>query len=250
KTLWKPYGYFGDYASWEEAQKKAGGYDDASIFQRVQEASALVQQGKANFERDGIAFLEKFEWKALEYFRQAAGESKRLKVLDFGGALGSHYFPVKNALSDIDFDWTIVEQAGFVEIGKKEFATEKLHFADGLTEALKDSYDLVLFGCVLPYLEQPYEVLSLVCKAKIPFILIDKHPLIGGNRDRITVQRIPPSIYEASYPAWFFSQAKFESFMPPYQLVDSYWCDDIFNINSRFKTYFYQLKEKDGISSN
>lgn len=248
KSLWKPYGYFGNYSSWEEAVQSAGGYDDLSIFNKVKEASAAVRDGKANFERDGLTFSEPFQWEALKWIEKLAAGKRKLRIIDFGGALGSHYYPVKQALSEIQFEWIVIEQEGFVSIGNNEFADGMLSFSSDLNAELKKGADLVLFGCVLPYLPEPYTVLDTVMKAKVPSILIDKHPLISSDSDRLTVQRIPPSIYTASYPAWFFGQRKFEAFMSDYKLVDSYWCPDIFNINSRFKTYFYQLKEKDGFS--
>jgi len=32
---------------------------------------------------------------------------------------------------------------------------------------------------------------------------------IAGDKDRLTVQHVPASIYRASYPAWFFSWERF-----------------------------------------
>jgi len=242
KSLWKPYGYFGDFANWKDASAETGSYDDARIFNRVLEASRDVRDDKAKYERDGIAFNDTFHWEALKYFREAAKGKNTLKVLDFGGALGSHYYPTQKALKDIQLDWTIIEQEGFVQHGKEEFAKEHLHFEANLEVALSKEYDLILLGCVLPYLPNPYEVLTKLTAAKANYLLIDKHPLIAGTKDRLTIQRIPPSIYEASYPAWFFSESKFLAFMKGHELVDSYDCPDIFNINSQFKSYFYQLK--------
>lgn len=243
KSLWKPYGYFGSYSSWEQALSETGSYDDVSIFNRVLEASRQVRDRQASFERDGLAFSETFEWDALPYFQKAANGKKTVRVLDFGGALGSHYFPTSRALPDMEFDWTIIEQAGFVKLGKEEFESENLHFEASLEKALEKEYDLIVLGCVLPYLPDPYAVLNRLLKANASYLLIDKHPIIKAASDRLTIQRIPPSIYEASYPAWFFSESKFLTTMEEHNLVDLYDCPDIFNINSQFKTYFYQLKQ-------
>lgn len=243
KSLWKPYGYFGDYKSWEEAEKDSNSYDNQAIFHKVLEASRLVRDGRAVYERDGIAFNKAFEWDALRYFEQASKSHKVLRVLDFGGALGTHYYPVLRALPNIQLDWTIVEQASFVEIGNAEFATDFLHFSDDLTEVLNSGdFDLVLLGCVLPYLPQPYKVLREIIDKRPANILIDKHPTINKSEDRLTVQKIPPSIYRASYPAWFFSERKFNSFMKGYKLTDCFECQEIYNVTSRYRTYFFQRK--------
>lgn len=243
KTLWKPYGYFGHYATWEEAVTHSGTYDSESILQKVLEASEQVRDKKAVFERDGVAFQEPFEWEALAYFSQIAIPGQTLRVLDFGGALGSHYYPVAAHFKNLSFDWTIIEQEAFVALGNAGFATDRLHFSADLPETLgSGKFDLVLFGCVLPYLKEPYAVLDQIMKAKPRFILIDKHPVINQDKDRLSIQRIPPDIYPASYPAWFFSEKKFLQFMEGYELVDSYDGSEIYNINSVFKTYFYRLK--------
>lgn len=244
KSLWKPYGYFGNYSTWEEAVKKSGTYDSESILQKVLEASEQVRDKKAVYERDGVAFQEPFEWEALDYFRQITKPGEELRVLDFGGALGSHYYPVAAHFNTSSFDWTIIEQEAFVALGNAGFATEKLHFSADLDKTLEEEkFDLALFGCVLPYLKEPYHILDRVLKAKPRYILIDKHPIIHKEKDRLTIQRIPPEIYPASYPAWFFAENKFLQFMKDYELVDSYEGTEIYNINSVFKTYFYRLKQ-------
>ncbi|HCS19771.1 MAG TPA: methyltransferase, TIGR04325 family [Bacteroidetes bacterium] len=244
KTLWKPYGYFGNYSTWEEAVKNSGTYDSESILQKVLEASEQVRDKKAVYERDGIAFQDAFEWEALDYFRQLIKPGEKLRVLDFGGALGSHYYPVAAHFSANSFDWTIIEQDAFVALGHAGFVTEELHFSADLSETLSSGkFDLALFGCVLPYLREPYTILDQILKAKPRYILIDKHPIIHKEKDRLTIQRIPPDIYPASYPAWFFAEKKFMEFMKDYELVDSYDCQDVYNINSVFKTYFYRLKQ-------
>jgi putative methyltransferase (TIGR04325 family) len=40
-----------------------------------------------------------------------------------------------------------------------------------------------------------------------PTILVDRTALIAGE-DRLTIQKVTPDIYDASYPAWFLSQER------------------------------------------
>lgn len=236
------HGYFGNFSSFEEAKNASEGYNHKAIIEKVRNASILARDGKAVFERDGVAFNTRFDWPAATFLESLAQENgNQLHVLDFGGALGSYYYPLAKSFPRIAFEWTIIEQPEFVEIGKKDFESATLHFENSLTETLKQKqFDLVLLGCVLPYLPEPYAVLQEIIQAKPAAILVDKHPVIQSNKDRLTVQRIPPVIYEASYPAWFFSESKFLEFMKTYQLVDSYLCPDICNVNADFKTYFYR----------
>jgi putative methyltransferase (TIGR04325 family) len=75
----------------------------------------------------------------------------------------------------------------------------------------------------LQYLETPYALLEKVKAFSFPFILIDRTGFMGGAEDRLTIQRVPPTIYPASYPCWFFSRRKFTSFFEDaYELVEEF----------------------------
>ena len=39
-------------------------------------------------------------------------------------------------------------------------------------------------------------------------MLFNNLPLHSGRPDRLAVQRVPPEIYPASYPVWFFSRER------------------------------------------
>jgi hypothetical protein len=42
----------------------------------------------------------------------------------------------------------------------------------------------------------------------IPHIIVDNTFFNYEDRERITIQNVPPSIYPASYPCWFLSYKK------------------------------------------
>ena len=44
-------------------------------------------------------------------------------------------------------------------------------------------------------------------------IILDRIAFIDKKKDRITIQKVPPAYYDASYPCWFLSKSKFLSFM-------------------------------------
>jgi putative methyltransferase (TIGR04325 family) len=56
-------------------------------------------------------------------------------------------------------------------------------------------------------------MLSEIIAKSFEFIIFDRTPLIQSNGDRLTVQRVPLAIYQASYPAWFFDEQKFKSIL-------------------------------------
>ena len=103
----------------------------------------------------------------------------------------------------------IVEQPVHVACGKQDFESDELHFYSSVEECLAAHRpDVLLLSAVLHYLPKPYDTLRALVQWGIPSIIIDCTPLLAGDRDRLTVQHVPATIYAASYPAWFLSQTK------------------------------------------
>lgn len=209
-------GYFGDFASWAEARRESTGYDSPAILERVRAAALKVVHGEAVCERDSVTFDHvEYSWPLLAGLLRAAPAGRdNLTVLDFGGSLGSSYHQCRGLLDRVArLRWCIVEQQHFAECGRREFATDELCFYNSVSCCLEsESVDVVLFSSVLTYVERPYELLELVAAAGIRDVIIDRTLFLrDGARDRITVQRVAPSIYEATYPARLFSKVEFLS---------------------------------------
>jgi putative methyltransferase (TIGR04325 family) len=211
------YGFRGDYSSWEEAQAASDGYDAEVILPKVKEALLKVKMGRAVYERDSVIFNEvHYSWPLLAGLMWvAAQQDGNLNLLDFGGSLGSTYFQNREFLLSLPkVRWSIVEQARFVDEGKKYFENETLRFYKDIDSCVRErNPHCILFSSVLQYLEKPYALLQQVKALSFPFILIDRTGFIEGREDRLTVQKVSPSIYRASYPCWFFNHQKFLSFL-------------------------------------
>ena len=203
----------GDYPSWQSAMDVTGGYDAPAILMQVRKAISRVVSGEAVFERDSVCFdHEEYRWPTLACLLRVATENGgRLRVLDFGGSLGSFYFQHRKHFSALkQVRWSVVEQSHYVDCGRKDFQNDVLRFYATIEECMADGpVDVILCSSVLQYLENPYEILSNLVRVGVQYILIDRTPFIVGDNDRLTVQHVPPSIYPASYPAWFFSEQRF-----------------------------------------
>jgi len=201
--------FSGDYLSWQAALDAAGGYDMPGILARVREAALKVKRGEAVFERDSVCFdHEEYRWLTLAcLLRVAAEHGGKLRVLDFGGSLGSFYFQHRKHFQGLrQVRWAVVEQSHYAACGRKEFQDGVLRFHGTIEECLAEgAVDVVLCSSVLQYLEKPYDMLANLAHSGVPYILLDRTPFIARGKDRLTVQHVPPSIYSASYPAWFFS---------------------------------------------
>lgn len=242
------YGWSGNYATWAEAQEKCTGYDSDVIFQKVKSSLLKVKNGDAVFERDSVLFDKiQYSFPLLAALNNVALNTKgALNVLDFGGSLGSGYYQNKNFFNKInEFNWCIVEQTHFVNEGKKNFQNNQLHFYDDIETCLKDyKINIVVLASVLQYIEKPYELLNTIIKQNIEYIYIDRTPVLIDKSDRITIQKVHKSIYEAKYPCWLLNEKKILHLLSyDYELLFDAESAEQININGgKLKGYFLKRK--------
>ncbi|MEW6470163.1 MAG: methyltransferase, TIGR04325 family [Bacteroidota bacterium] len=243
------YGWRGNYATWGEAKEKCSGYDSKVILSKVKEASLKVRSGEAAYEKDSVLFDRiQYSFPLLSALSLIALENKgRLNVLDFGGSLGSSYYQNRGFFRDLqEFNWCVVEQPHFVEEGKRTFADEHLRFFHTIESCMKEHrIDLILFASVLQYLESPYLFLDQTLSRGIGHVFIDRTPVFTQGDDRITVQRVPRRIYEASYPCRILSEKKLLNCLSgSYDLLFDFETPERINIRrAALKGYFMKRKK-------
>ena len=221
------FGWFGNYASWKDANDQCTGYDSDVILNKVKEAVLKVKNGEAVYERDSVLFdVIDYSQPLLDAFISIAKNSNNeLHVIDFGGSLGSSYFQNRSFLQNLNkLQWSIVEQKHFVDCGKAAIEEEQLKFYYTIEEALtKDKAKVLFVSSVIQYFERPYELIEQFLSYNFEYIIIDRTAFIESSVERITVQIVPDSIYRASYPAWFFNEPKFKAaFSGKYDLLNEF----------------------------
>lgn len=210
RRLLRPALYRGDFANWEEARRASRGYADQALLERVVAAARAVRDGKAAWERDSVLFSAPEAnaplLKALR--RAAAARGGNLHLVDFGGALGSTWWQHRPWLRDLaSVRWSVVEQPALVEAGRREFAQPPLRFFESLDACCAvEAPNVVLLSSVLPYVEDPRGLLADLSARRFDTLIVDRTGFVERGRDRLTVQQVPPSIYEASYPCWFLDR--------------------------------------------
>lgn len=169
-----------------------------------------ILAGRASFERDSVLLPEpEYPWPLITCLLYAAqADGGRLSVLDYGGALGSTFYQCRPFLKNISqLAWMVVEQKHYVESGQREFSKTPISFHENAQAAcLAQQPNFLLLSSVLPYLSDPWSHLQKLLGLNIRYLVIDRIPFLKNDRDRLTVQKVPPEIYPASYPAWFFSR--------------------------------------------
>ncbi len=210
------FGWKGNYKTWEEAQKRSTKYDADEILTKVTNSLLKVKNGEAIYERDSVLFDEiHYSWPLLTGLMFSSIKTGKLKVLDFGGSLGSTYYQNKKFLDEIEnLSWSIVEQKHFIKAGKENFENNRLKFYYTIEECMeKENPNVLLLSGVLQYIEKPYKLLDEILKYKFDYILIDRMPFSLNNKDKIKLQIVPTNIYKASYPCWFFDEQNFKKYI-------------------------------------
>nr|WP_241502579.1 TIGR04325 family methyltransferase [Bathymodiolus azoricus thioautotrophic gill symbiont] len=241
------YGWKGDYATWQEAQNDATGYDADGILYAVEKSLLKVKNGEAVYERDSVIFDEiQYSWPLLSGLMFAAAKTGGVKVLDFGGSLGSTYYQNKKFLDKLDkASWCVIEQDNFVTIGKEKFEDERLKFFYSVDECIKqEKPNILLLSSVLQYIEKPYELLDAILENDFETILIDRMSF-SKTSEKITLQVVPPSIYQASYPCWFFDETKLIDYFKSkgYSVIEIFESADGKNDEYEFKGLILEFEK-------
>ena len=208
----------GKYSSWESAKENSKGYENFKIFDQIKNIY-VSKIKKYNFhefyERDGLLFNKKIKDSELLFFvKQVYKVNKKIKVVDFGGSLGSLYFSNYNFIKEYINEWSIVEQKNFVDFGNKFLKKNNFSFFYDLKKCIKNkSPNTAIFSGSLQYTEKPYNLLKIISKSKIDFILLHNIPFNITKKDQYRVQYVPKKIYDASYPITIFSFNFFLSFL-------------------------------------
>jgi putative methyltransferase (TIGR04325 family) len=205
--------FYGDYATWEEAEEKSSGYSAELILEKVLAAAIKVKNGDAVYERDSVIFNHiEYSWPVTAALMWAAARKDgRLNVLDFGGSLGSSYFQNRLFLQSLpQVNWSVVEQSHYVEAGQKHIQYENLKFYKTIDECTdKHQPNVILLSSVLQYLPDPIDIVTKLTATKATLLIIDRTPFSSLDVDKILIQKVPSSIYSASYPMRVFSREKF-----------------------------------------
>ena len=242
------YGFFGNFLTWKDTVNASTGYNTNEIIKKVKHSLLKVKSGEAIYERDSVLFDKiHYSWPLLTCLLWIASQKgNRLNLIDFGGSLGSSYFQNRKFLVHLkELKWNIIEQEKMVECGKKYFENEYLKFYFSLDDCIKEQNpDAILLSSVIQYIEKPYGLLKKIINYGLEFIIIDRTAFVKGDKDRLTVQKVSPKIYKASYPAWFFSETKFlKSFEGRYELIEEFNALDRANISSTYKGYIFRRKK-------
>jgi len=118
-----------------------------------------------------------------------------IRVLDFGGACGTHYFIARALLPPTcQLRWVVVETPTMATAAS-ELTDEELSFSSSVEDAAATlkSVDLVHTSGALQYLKQPDVSLRTLVSVGARHVLLNRLALTKGDHDVIVVQQSPLS---------------------------------------------------------
>ncbi|MCB9496554.1 MAG: methyltransferase, TIGR04325 family [Fibrobacteria bacterium] len=217
-----------EFHSWDAAEAASTGYDAGMILRKVTEATRAVESGAAPYERDSVLFDRiEYSWPLLSGLLWIHSRCGSLRVLDFGGSLGSTWRQNRKFLEHLPgLSWKVVEQEGFVEVGRAEFERGPLSFLSGVAQAAESGVDLFLLASSLCYIRDHRSLVDSAVASGAPYMILDRTPFHSGAEHTILLQTVPPEIYEASYPCHVFSLPRFlEEIETSWKVVETWNCD-------------------------
>ena len=208
----KKHGYWwsGNYPSWEAASQECSSYADEHIAEQVKNVLLQTKDSLHSYERDGciIPGEPTYAFELLGWIKGSA-IGPNINLIDFGGSLGTTYHQLKRYLGEYNVRWNVVEQGHFVKIGKETFEDENIKFYNTMDECLEQTTPNCLISSgMIPYVENPYSLLDEAIDNDMEWILLDRLSMIDGDNDLLSIQVVPPEIYKAIYPCWFFGEDK------------------------------------------
>jgi putative methyltransferase (TIGR04325 family) len=218
------------FTTWQTAENACDKCDDEVVLNTYVNAALAVGNGDAIYDRDGKihrSFSENAHLvAALQYVSKTEGQ---FKVLDFGGALGNMYRQHRWSLDKFgDFTWCVVDKERFVDTGKRLFTSNKLKFEPTIPQAIA-SYqpNIAVISNVLQRFEHPFDVLNELAQSDIPYLFIDRTPVITAANSLVTRGFLPAVSEEKCFPTWHFSEAAFKKALQnKYRIINEFDADN------------------------
>ena len=245
----------GHYENWDDAMAQCKGYDQSIIFEKTLASALQVKNGNKPFERDSVLFDRiVYSWPILASLNWAAAQdSGKLRVLDFGGALGTSYFQNRKFIDHLsEVCWHIVEQPKLAELGNKHLKDNFLSFSSNIEDGFRfSSPNFVLLSSVLQYIDDPFDVIANLANRDVSVIALDRTPLLNEDQKTfIQKQSVPSQIYSASYPCYLFNENEIISAFTKYgyQLVESFHSLDKLSTKATWKGMIFKKTSQWNIS--
>jgi len=167
------------YETYEAALADADSYEDPLLTELV------AAKGKQFAEN--LQSTNELDYSHLRILLALVGSptSQPLRILDFGGGSGTHYWVAKKLLGEsVELDWRVVETPAMVEAVKRyELANNELTFYSNVQDATAGvTFDAVYASSSIHYTPEPYKTLEELCNISSRRLIITRTPMNSAGR--------------------------------------------------------------------
>jgi putative methyltransferase (TIGR04325 family) len=170
------------------------GYSDTDIARQVVERTTQLISGSFRNQKFSDSDLR------IVLMALIASRNGSIRVLDFGGGAGYHYFLFKTLCPpSTKIDWLVLETQSMVR-ESQGIKNSELNFKSKIPVNSKDSFDLIIVASSLQYTSNPLTVLQQLIDLNSEFFCLTRTPLFLNGDCLVTVQK---SILSAHGPGDF-----------------------------------------------
>jgi putative methyltransferase (TIGR04325 family) len=196
----------GDYQSFEAARQMLGseGYEDSGYVSSTLEAT---REYRARIAADPTRAADARTLQNLAAFLTCLRgvNAETIRVLDFGGGVGLHYYTLAPLLQGtVRASWTVCELPALARAGRDLGGPPELRFIEDLRAIEDERFHVVLASGSLQYVPDPAATWAALAP-RADAVIMNRCPFIAASVDRLTVQRVR-AIASFGCPAWFFSE--------------------------------------------
>lgn len=172
----------GVYYSFDEATKgikTLKGYNEDEI----------IDSSVDSFDRNDTKIMD-YEYPIFFWLHQIFSETQTkgtIKVFDFGGRLGGHFFKFSSFINSYNFSWLVCEVEKMASMGKKKFENEQLKFTSFFEEANNSGHIFIVWA--IQYVEGlslPNALKLLTNKPR--HVLLTRLPMQNQVKQFVTLQ--------------------------------------------------------------
>jgi len=167
------------YDSYEAALADADSYEDPLLTELV--------AAKGRQFAEALQSTNELDYSHLRILLALVGSpnSQPLRILDFGGGSGTHYWVAKKLLGNsVELDWRVVETPAMVEAVKRyELSNNELTFYSNVQGASAGvTFDAVYASSSIHYTPEPYKTLEELCNISSRRLIITRTPMNSAGR--------------------------------------------------------------------
>lgn len=133
----------------------------------------------------------------------AAGTSRRLSVLDWGGGLGHYAAVARSAWPHLELDYHCKEVPAVCAVGREVNPSVTFHDTDA---CLDRTYDLVLASGSFHYAPNWRALLARLAGATRRMLYVTRVPIVFSAQSFLVVQRAYAYGYGTEYVGWFLNR--------------------------------------------